>query len=910
MLAKAFVSSSGAHLTQFVDGLLKHPLLIADLAEYVEPSNSYATFVSNYTRVLESLDDVGAQKLLPLIKRFELSKWLMTQPQLHERERLVQAIYNTVLLPMCNKTKKSMKKMWSMQCQAFAVIVNASLNEMHADIVRMLLDSSTDERVDIRVWQAFAELHIENVVDANSLQQMCHAITEFIWTMRNEAKGSGTVLFARWGKYIPVVTEYLCRLVTSDNMCKNSAAMMSGAGQHTSWVCLSELAQPLVSTQITHRKVNGQSKAFYDVPWNKDFEKIGSQMVVVLVRTMIDLFNKNQVTGSGVFALYQALTDNGPVQIHQMLHIELHRFPWESCAPTVDLMQAVFQAVPVFATKSISQHFFLSDVLRRLDWKSGMEMAAMFGEEKMSEYHAWMLRLLLIYLNSRPIPFGPTLTFFFMQMASGVEWRHIPASVIHDILNDDQIMLVPLARVEGDAKWAKGLIPDNSQTLSEYKQSGDKSRVINVVTIEDKVMLLALMVGKACEIDVKECQSSNQALSVGMKCASYIGFMSRLMGTKPPHGNKVYSQSVIETVYSSTAFLNTIFDDEAESSSSSSVQVPLFSVERYEENLEGMLSLIGRLDDLMEGTVGMDIVIGMLDDMIGLLNIQKSDDMTDRVIGKLCDFLEEWNGMGQHVVDVSCRRIANLGQMAKVVEMGLQFHLENHPGDWDAVTQRLQIPQLQEEDFIELCLKNGYGLVLCCYGKQMLESRPGDETHRRNVLSKMGGWCLDFTPEENANEYKAIVLWTIAVDEMMSYVSNVFDAAQAELLLEISYHLLDNMGDAGVFQGLMQRLINNETLSKQFRLFSKHFGAFLLHSIVMNKLVSGSAKKMTKAETKHEKLLKSLAQLAFDKSNEGFEDHLRQTQEVMVSGVDARVFASTVSEFWWEGARWNWMLAK
>eukprot|EP00003_Mantamonas_plastica_P005410 TRINITY_DN1433_c1_g1_i5.p1 TRINITY_DN1433_c1_g1~~TRINITY_DN1433_c1_g1_i5.p1 ORF type:complete len:101 (-),score=26.19 TRINITY_DN1433_c1_g1_i5:48-350(-) len=97
-----------------------------------------------------------------------------------------------------------------------------------------------------------------------------------------------------------------------------------------------------------------------------------------------------------------------------------------------------------------------------------------------------MLRLLLIYLNSRPIPFGPTLTFFFMQMASGVEWRHIPASVIHDILNDDQIMLVPLARVEGDAKWAKGLIPDNSQTLSEYKQSGDKSRVINVVTIEDK----------------------------------------------------------------------------------------------------------------------------------------------------------------------------------------------------------------------------------------------------------------------------------------------------------------------------------------------------------------------------------------------------------------------------------------
>ncbi|XP_006816561.1 ectopic P granules protein 5 homolog, partial [Saccoglossus kowalevskii] len=119
------------------------------------------------------------------------------------------------------------------------------------------------------------------------------------------------------------------------------------------------------------------------------------------------------------------------------------------------------------------------------------------------------------------------------------------------------------------------------------------------------------------------------------------------------------------------------------------------------------------------------------------------------------------------LITAACRTLASLTHMVLIVETCMDSYFNSGMdlsqfGGWSHVTDKLQVPELTHDEFLEECMKQGAYLTLYAYILQRLPlcQSLNDEL---NILTKIVDWTTAAKPCD-VNEAKLLLWWSKAIE--------------------------------------------------------------------------------------------------------------------------------------------------
>ncbi|XP_070546998.1 ectopic P granules protein 5 homolog isoform X2 [Ptychodera flava] len=228
-----------------------------------------------------------------------------------------------------------------------------------------------------------------------------------------------------------------------------------------------------------------------------------------------------------------------------------------------------------------------------------------------------------------------------------------------------------------------------------------------------------------------------------------------------------------------------------------------------------------------------------VDLLVEILNLLNNCSPTGRAIEIVKKTLLDWIESNScsvlllPCITAACRTLASLKDMSVIVEACMDSYFNSgidlsQFGGWSNVLEKLQVPELTHEEFLQESLKNGSYLTLYAYVLQKLPScqNLNDEL---NILTKIVEWTTYAKPGPG-NESKLILWWAKAAELCLRQVD--YGAPHHYVIRTINNlaPALNVLGEDKDSSGLLGAigLGRRSNLSLRIRLICRSLQAFLL----------------------------------------------------------------------------------
>ncbi|XP_077996830.1 ectopic P granules protein 5 homolog [Glandiceps talaboti] len=801
ILGQEFIRDAADQSQSLLNMMLEKPVLAGQLAPNFVPNACWESFVDMYDQVAR-LPPEESDLAFMLLTKFDVPKWLReSKPTLSLRSKLATTI-GSALCRCGQEPEDKTQMLFEMYRTHIKLILMYQFPDHYGDVLRILLQGSEKGEISAECWTDLLkslgctynrhegidkdQQRIQCLTQTQSLltKEQIKETIEWLTTYFSKLRVSSTEiarfgLYSTWRPYIKPLSNFLGFLSQTFIVKEAERVISIGIGIEQAidqlWSVTCELFTPWIVTIETLTTTGSQLVS----PWLEGDSCLATDMVALFTESVVCL----QVQFKGILPHYtrdalslfwpyyvNVLSHKGVVEhILRVYHARFIALPWNQFYPRLEAVELMMK---LHEESSSNCFIFLGCIFPQMNWCSIVEhYARNESPEIASRLHVSLLLLCIMFAKEKTLITTNIEMQTLLSKAESFQWAYVDGNAYENII-----------------QWQLNHC-DPESVLSQRR--GMEDRGLSLFLHVRIRSLLRAAGGFGQDVTI--------SADTPRKRCSYIRCVVQLI-CKCSHSKDIKAESFKMAI--------TDLMQDIESVASAAVDTNAMTPE-------------------------------LIDLLVEVLNLLNNCSPTGRAIEIVEKTLNDWIGSNPcsililPCVTAACRTLASLTHMTIVVEACMDSYFNSgldltQFGGWSTILDKLQVPQLTYEEFLEECIKNGSYLTLYAYILQQLPSCQSlkDEL---NVLSKIVDWTMSAKPSADS-ESKLLLWWAKVIELCLRQVN--FGAPHQYVIRTINNiaPALNTLGEDKTSSGLLGAigLGRRSNLSLRFRLVCRSLLAFIL----------------------------------------------------------------------------------
>ncbi|KAL4226903.1 Ectopic P granules protein 5 [Mactra antiquata] len=802
VLGKDFIQIDARQTEHVLTLALHRPEIGGLLSPHFLPILSPESFVTMYVKLIEVLkstttgqtssrqtnkNDVGIEVVCMLLTKFEILKWLTDyNPSKQEVKKFIEHLSQAFI--SCGTNPKDELETVFILCRSHEkTLLNFRFPLYLHEILAALLQGSSIQRINVSCWETLLNVCFYSNQDSTarvgcypeissdlSIEEIRNILQwlghEFMNIRQNQKDAISFGLYPVWKLYVPHLSTFIQDLCKCliDKMLPNITDTPTNEGFDRLWQIVIECFAPWIQT-ICIKNVTYQ-------PWIPEDRDIARHMVKAL----------SHIVG---YAHYKTEDVRGRFYNDFLSHTWLY-FATILCNPnaTADVISVFNIEFVTLPWKQFMPNIHVMETMAKLKEVGnslGFNLVAdILGSINWNHILSWYESF-----NSRELLVRFEGFLYILLIQCFAEKKYMENPDIQQLLTQSQTF-----------KWQNLSATDYKGACSWFLQACDPVCLLKGRTSPEALGLRLLETASGFTVEISQMLTEDWYT----KRLTYLHTIISLIC-------QCTYLTDIDTLHLSTVIINLLTETETVETA---VCDPHTRLEESTDMMKEILSLLNNSNPEYQGAN---------DVMTTILEWLKGSPKT--ILLSPC-------------IHAASRNLASLFNMVQIVEQCISLSFvstgdnANAQDSWNSVLAAVQIPELNVQDFFQICLQYSSFLLLYCYVIQRLplcQSLAEEQTLIETILD----WTEKAKPSSE-NESKLLLWWYKSIELIMRQLDYGRDPATCVTLTNKFIHKVQGYGEDRASAGLLGAigLGKKSSLSEKFRVCSRALVAFCSRQVV------------------------------------------------------------------------------
>ncbi|XP_064630038.1 ectopic P granules protein 5 homolog isoform X2 [Lineus longissimus] len=795
ILGQEFIRSNPQQAEQVLNTMLRTPSLAGLMSPHFVPNKCPEKYVDMYKKILEVPENQGLSLAFMLLTKFEVEKWLDSDPSASDRTRFIQVMEQG--LCACGRNPQDrMNMVFEIYRSHLRIFSRYDFPKHLHEILNVLLRGSFTGLLSSVCWKDMLvslgiinkngfppedKSMVEACQNALSIQQITDSmqqIAQYFMRLRTSTTETASFgIYPKWRPYVHSLSLWNCflslTLAGKLSVAVSSGGMDADQALDAAWRGIFDVYAPWIQPLDNSGQVLS--------PWLESDADIGVEMVSTFVSAVDGLrqyfeaipHSPQQGALTQLWVAYcKSFTMKGaPEHVLKVFHAKMVDIPWDKFYPDLSSIELMNQMKPNELKSKLHEktekccYAFLATIMPKMPWPSIVQHF-IYQEpvELTMKLHACLFQILVQFTADKDIMQISTIPVFFLQMDM-FQWQFLDVPPLETVTS-----------------W---FIENSDPRCVLAERTSEAALVLRLVKAASEFNTVHHPVGS---IDVAQKRRLFVRMVVQLICKC-----THLRSTDP-------------------ASFKTI-----------------------------IINLLTEVETIVGGMVDMHKqqhqALVLTTEVLYMLN---NCNPNEAIMAVITTTVKDWIASSPNsilllpLISAACRTLASVVHMVQVIEGCMVAHFST-PGPacfrearWGNLLNSLTVPEISKEDFISSALDEGCFLTLytCELQALPLSKSPQEEMVHINVFIN---WTASAKPRPD-NETELFLWWAKILELILRQLD--FGTEHKALLGLLNKFLppLLLMGEDKVSAGLLGAigLGKKSVLSTRFRLVARSLYTFLV----------------------------------------------------------------------------------